>query len=301
MSSIVAAGPADALAALSAAAPSGVSVLAVPERGTPGAGELLRDVEFLVLDHDRTDILPALRALPLLRVVQSLIVGTDWVRPHLPDGVMLSRPVGVRDNGVAEWVCSALLGLASGLLPAVRDQHRRSWCRAMSSELAGSRVVVLGAGSIGLATRDLLVRLGVEVVLVARHRREGVRAVTELGELVAEADALVVLVPVTPETAGLVDAAVLRSMRDGAVLVNAARGQIVDHDALTAEVTNGRLLAVLDVTDPEPLPDDHPLWDAAGCFVSPHIAGATVQGRRRAIEFAARHLAQYASRKPVCS
>lgn len=301
MTCVVAAGPVDALPALSAAAPSGVSVLAVPERGTPGVGALLRDVEFLVLDHHRTDILPVLRALPALRVVQSLIVGTDWLRPHLPERVILSRPVGVRDNAVAEWVCSALLGLASGLLPAVRDQHRRSWCRAMSSELAGSRVVILGAGSIGLATRDLLARLGVGVVLVAQHRRDGVRAVADLGELVAEADALVVLVPATPETAGLIDAALLRSMRDGAVLVNAARGRIVDHDALTAEITSGRLLAVLDVTDPEPLPDDHPLWNAAGCFVSPHVAGATVQGRRRAIEFAARHLGQYANRVPVRS
>lgn len=301
MSSIVAAGPVDALRALSAAAPSGVSVLAVPEWGTPGAGELLRDVEFLVLDHDRTDILPVLRALPALRIVQSLIVGTDWVRPYLPERVVLSRPVGVRDNGVAEWVCAALLGLASGLLPAARDQHRRTWCRSMSSELAGSRVVILGAGSIGLATRDLLTRLGVEVVLVAQHQRDGVRAVADLGELAPGADALVVLLPATPRTAGLVDAALLRTMRDGAVLVNAARGQIVDHDALTAEVTSGRLLAILDVTDPEPLPDDHPLWNAPGCFVSPHIAGATVQGRRRAIEFAARHLARYACPEPVSS
>lgn len=96
-----------------------------------------------------------------------------------------------------------------------------------------------------------------------------------MGELVATVNALVVLVPLTEETERLVDAALLSRLPDGVVVVNAARRRVVDTEALAVEVGGGKLLAVLDVTDSEPLPRDHPLWTAEGCFVSPHLAGAT--------------------------
>ncbi|MFI6347146.1 NAD(P)-dependent oxidoreductase [Streptomyces sp. NPDC050560] len=290
---VVAAGPGDALGALGAAAPGRARAVALPE---PGAADAVLDaVEFLVLDHTRTDLLPALAGMRALRLVHTLVVGTDWLAPHLPPGVRLARPAGSRDNGVAEWVASALLGLASGLLPAARDQHRARWRRTESTELYGSRAVVVGAGSVGRAARDLLTGLGVRVTLVARTAREGVEPVARLPELAAETDALVLLVPATPETVGLVGAEVLKRLPDGAVVVNAARGPVLDTAALTAEVVAGRLLAVLDVTDPEPLPGDHPLWRAPGCVVSPHIAGATRQGRRRAVLAAAGALRRYAA------
>jgi phosphoglycerate dehydrogenase-like enzyme len=290
---VVAAGPDEALPALRAAAPGRVRVVPLPSSGGPAAVRALRDVEFLVLEHQRTDLLPVLGELPALRVVQTLIAGAEWLEPYLPDRVRLSRPAGARDNAVAEWVAAALLGLASGLLPAVREQHQRRWRRAESAELAGARVVLAGAGSIGRRARDKLAGLGAVVTVVARSARAGVHPVTELADLVAEADAVVLLVPATADTAGLAGAGVLARMPDGAVLVNAARGTVVDTAALTAEVLAGRLLAVLDVTDPEPLPPDHPLWTAPGCFLSPHIAGATRQGKARAIEAAADLLARY--------
>ncbi|MCI2417366.1 phosphoglycerate dehydrogenase [Saccharopolyspora sp. K220] len=291
---VVAAGPDEALSALRAAAPGLIRAVPVPARGTPGAAAALHEVEFLVLDHDRTDLLPLLADLPALRVVQTLIAGTDWLEPHLPERVRVTRPVGARDNAVAEWVASALLGLASGLLPAVRDQQHRRWRRAVSSELAGARAVLVGAGPIGLRTKDKLIALGVDVTLVARRGGDGVHPVADLDELVVDADAVVLLVPATAETAGLAGAHLLSRMPDGAVLVNAARGTVVDTAALTAEVLSGRLLAVLDVTDPEPLPRNHPLWTAPGCFLSPHVAGVTRQGRARAVDAAARQLARYA-------
>ncbi|WP_432854637.1 NAD(P)-dependent oxidoreductase [Amycolatopsis sp. CA-161197] len=291
---VVASGPDEALPALRAAAPGRVRVVPLPSGGGPAAVRALRDVEFLVLEHQRTDLLPVLGELPALRVVQTLIAGAEWVEPYLPDGVRLSRPAGARDNAVAEWVAAALLGLASGLLLAVREQGERRWRRVESAELAGTRVVLVGAGAIGRRARDKLAGLGAAVTVVARTARAGVHPVTELGDLVAEADAVVLLVPATAGTAGLAGAGVLARMPDGAVLVNAARGTVVDTAALTAEVLAGRLLAVLDVTDPEPLPPDHPLWTAPGCFLSPHIAGATRQGKARAIEAAADVLARYA-------
>ncbi|QRP50394.1 NAD(P)-dependent oxidoreductase [Amycolatopsis sp. FDAARGOS 1241] len=293
-SQVVASGPDDALLALRAAAPGRVCVVPQPSSGGSAAVRALREVEFLVLEHQRTDLLPVLGELPALRLVQTLIAGAEWLEPYLPDRVRLSRPAGARDNAVAEWVAAALLGLAGGLLPAVREQHRREWRRAESAELAGARVVLIGAGSIGRCARDKLAGLGAAVTVVARTGRPEVYPVTALADLVTDADAVVLLVPATAETTGLAGAGLLARMPDGAVLVNAARGTVVDTAALTAEVLSGRLLAVLDVTDPEPLPPEHPLWTAAGCFLSPHIAGATRQGRARAIEAAARRLARYA-------
>jgi len=112
---------------------------------------------------------------------------------------------------------------------------------------------------------------------------------------VAGADAVVLLVPLTPDTHHLVDAVLLARMRDGALVVNAARGPVVDTAALLAELQAGRLQAVLDVTDPEPLPEDHPLWSAPGCIVSPHVAGATHEAHQRSVLAAARALARYAA------
>lgn len=291
--------PAASVALVREMAPAAVSVVEIPPAGAPDLPGLLGGVEYLVLDHERPDLLPLLGRLPDLRHVQLLIVGTEWVEPHLPAGVTLGRPVGARDNAVAEWVGSALLGTASGLLAAVRCQPEARWTRAASRELRGQRVVVVGRGSTGRATAALLEALGVTVVPVAAHARPGVHGADELPALVATADAVVLLVPATRATEHMVGAALLARMPDGCVLVNASRGTVVDTDALVAELAAGRLRAVLDVTDPEPLPPGHRLWRLPGCAVSPHIAGATHEARARSLRHAAEHLAGYAARVAV--
>jgi phosphoglycerate dehydrogenase-like enzyme len=139
---------------------------------------------------------------------------------------------------------------------------------------------------------------GVTVVGVARHARDGVHASAELPELLGQADAVVVLTPLTAETRGVFDAALLARMRDGALFVNAGRGAVVDTDALLAELTSGRLRAVLDVVDPEPLPDDHPLWDAA-LAITPHNAGDTPAADERAVRFAIEQLVRFARGEPL--
>ncbi|MFW3168809.1 NAD(P)-dependent oxidoreductase [Geodermatophilus sp. CPCC 206100] len=293
---LVAAVPAALAADLAATAPPGVTVRPVPGRGDPALLPALADVGFLVLDHERADDLaPLLPRLPALRFVQVLIVGTDWVTPFLPPGVGLGRPTGARDGAVAEWVAGALLGAASGLLPAARDQVHARWDRRPRRELAGQQVVVVGQGTTGQAAAALLERLAVRVVRVARRARPGVSGSGELPDLVAGADAVVLLVPLTSGTRHLADAGLLARMPDGALLVNAGRGPVVDTAALLAELRAGRLRAVLDVTDPEPLPAGHPLWTAPGCIVSPHVAGATLEARQRSVQEAARALARYAA------
>jgi phosphoglycerate dehydrogenase-like enzyme len=235
-----------------------------------------------------------------VRVVQVLSAGTDWIEDRLPEGVTLCNARGARDVPVAEWVVAALLGDATGLLEQVARRHERAWRQDRPRELAGSTVLILGMGSIGEALRRRLQPLRAEVVGVASQPRPGgIHGVAELEGLLPDADAVVVLVPLNDVTRGMVDADFLARMRDGALLVNAGRGAVVDTDALLAEVQRGRLRAVLDVTEPEPLPPEHPLWTAPGVSITPHVAGDSAAADRRAERFAAEQLARFARGEPL--
>jgi phosphoglycerate dehydrogenase-like enzyme len=263
-------------------APAGVEVLRLPE-GRDAA-------EFLLPEWGDRETVAALPALERLRVVQVLSAGTDWIDSRVPPWSTLCNARGTRDAAVAEWVVGALLGDAYGQFTAARA---RRWSDAMPRELQGAHVLIVGFGSIGRAVERRLEPFGVTVTGVASRAREGVHGTDELPALVGDADAVVVLTPLTPETRGLFDAALLARMRDGALFVNAGRGATVDTDALLAELESGRLRAALDVVDPEPLPDDHPLWDAA-LAITPHNAGDTEAADERAVRFGAEQLARFA-------
>jgi phosphoglycerate dehydrogenase-like enzyme len=268
-------------------APEGVEVRRLPDGREAAA--------FLLPEWDDRETLEALPRLERLRVVQVLSAGTDWIEAHVPAWVTLCNARGTRDAAVAEWVVGALLGDAYGQFTAART-HR--WSDALPRELHGATVLILGFGSIGRAVERRLEPFGVTVIGVARQARDGVHAVDELPTLLERADAVVVLAPLMPETTGLVDAAFLARMRDGALLVNAGRGRVVDTEALVAELRSGRLRAVLDVVDPEPLPDDHPLWELA-LSITPHNAGDTAAADERAMRFGAEQLARYARGEPL--
>ena len=240
-----------------------------------------------------------LETLPTARgveVVQTLSAGTDWIEDAVPPGVTLCSARGARDVPVAEWVVAALLGDATGLLRAARE---REWRHFIPAELAGSTVLIVGHGSIGEAVRRRLQPLRAEVIAVAAHARPGVHPAQHLPELLGIADAVVVLTPLTDATRGMVDAAFLANMRDGALLVNAGRGAVVDTDALLRELESGRLRAVLDVVDPEPLPPDHPLWSAPGVTITPHLAGDSHAADARAARLAGEQLARFARGEPL--
>lgn len=288
---VIAAVTADALEAVAAHAPAGVEV-------RPLDDARLGDVAFLVPSwRDLGDV--DLAALPALRVVQALSAGTDWIEARVPPWVTLCSARGARDAVVAEWVVGALLGATSGLLVAARE---RAWRYAPPVELLGATVVIVGYGSIGRAVAARLEPFGVTVRGVARRarEREGVHGVDALPALLPEADAVVLLTPLTEATRGQFDAAMLARMRDGALLVNAGRGATVDTGALLAELRSGRLRAVLDVVDPEPLPDDHPLWQAPGLLaLSPHVAGDSPAADARAARLAGEQLARFARGEPL--
>jgi phosphoglycerate dehydrogenase-like enzyme len=238
------------------------------------------DVEFWVPPFlaapQATELLPKLTG---LRAIQLLSAGADVWIGRLPARVELCDARGVHDKPVAEWVLGAAIGALRQFPNFVRAQAREEWAtRAFTptAELTGARVLIVGAGSIGHAIEGHMAPFGVTVTRVARTARpaEGVHAVEELPGLLPYADVVVLVVPLTEQTRGLVDAGFLAAMADGALLVNAARGPVVDTAALLTELGTGRISAALDVTDPEPLPAGHPLWRLPNLFLTPHTGGA---------------------------
>ncbi|MGY2084690.1 2-hydroxyacid dehydrogenase [Blastococcus sp. SYSU DS0539] len=221
-------------------------------------------------------------ALPHLRLVQLLTAGAEKFIGRLPEGVVLCNARGAHTPSTAEWAVAATLAAQRGIPFFVREQDAGRWSFGTHRSLVGARVLVVGAGDIGRAIGRMLAGFDVELTYVARTAREGVRAIDELPGLLPHADVVVLIVPVTEETRGMVDAEFLAAMPDGALLVNAARGVVVDTDALLAELTGGRLRAALDVTDPEPLPAGHPLWSAPGLLLTPHVGGAVPETNARA-------------------
>ncbi|MBX9243763.1 2-hydroxyacid dehydrogenase [Actinotalea ferrariae] len=248
------------------------------------------------LDDDGWRRIAALRG---LRVVHLTSAGYEHALPRLPEGVLLCNGRGIHDDGTAELAVGLLLASQRGIDDAVRAMGRREWSPGPRSSLADRRVMVVGSGSIGSAIRRRLEAFETEVVMVARTARveDGtqVHAIDEVADLLPDVDVVVLVTPLTEETERLVDAAFLARMRDGALLVNVGRGKVVDTDALVAELEAGRLRAALDVTDPEPLPAEHPLWSAPGALVTPHVGGWTDATTPRVVRLLRRQLTRLAA------
>ncbi|CAN5330738.1 2-hydroxyacid dehydrogenase [soil metagenome] len=231
--------------------------------------------DLVVLPYMRqADRLAALAGLPGV-IAQSQSLGYDGVADALPGGVTYCNAVGVHEASTAELALALVLAAQRGIPEFARAQPEHRWLPGTFPGLAGRSVLLVGTGGVGHEIESHLVPFDVELTRVARTARDGVHSTSELPELLPHADIVIVVVPLNTETTGLVDAAFLGSMRDGALLVNVGRGPLVDTDALLAELVAGRLRAALDVTDPEPLPAAHPLWDAPGLLISPHVGGNT--------------------------
>jgi phosphoglycerate dehydrogenase-like enzyme len=253
------------------------------------------DAEVLIPNSARGGARDALiEGLPRLKLIQLLSAGAeDWVGA-LPDGVLLSTCRGAHGGSTAEWVVAVLLSIYRELAAFVADQTARRWNRHTTDTLQGKRVLIVGAGDLGRELARRLEPFGTTNTLVGLRARDGVRSVDELPGLLGSHDAVALMVPLTSRTRGMVDAGFLARMADGAVLVNAARGPVVDTAALLAELNSGRIGAALDVTDPEPLPPEHPLWTAPNLVLTPHVAGGTRGLQRRSYAVAAAEIARYA-------
>lgn len=250
------------------------------------------------------------RPLPEMRsvqVVQTLSAGIDHVEPglkHLPAGVRLCNARGVHEASTAELTLALVLASLRGIPDFVRAQDRGEWLGGFRPALADRTVLIVGYGSIGAAIEDRLVPFEVApVVRVARSARTTERGpvhpLTELPTLLPRADVVILVTPLTEATRGMVDAEFLARMKDGSLLVNVARGPVVDTKALLAELESGRLTAALDVTEPEPLPPGHPLWHAPGIVVSPHAGGPTSAFLPRAKRLLVGQLTRFVNREPL--
>ncbi|HHO57693.1 MAG TPA: dehydrogenase [Oceanithermus profundus] len=276
--------------------PEGVEVVRFPAEGEPGPEVL--EAEFVVPTRRR--MAEALGWMPRLRVVQTISAGVDWVLPHVPPGVTLADARGVHDVAVSEWVLTALLTSVKRVPELWERQQAAAWEGGLRpGELWGQTVLILGYGSIGRAVEARLAPFGVRVLRVARRPRLGVQTLEALAELLPRADAVVLLLPLTPATRRLVDADFLARMKPGALLVNAGRGALVDTAALLGALRSGRVRAALDVTDPEPLPADHPLWRAPGVWITPHLAGSSPRLRERGFALVRAQVARYLRGEPL--
>jgi phosphoglycerate dehydrogenase-like enzyme len=261
-----------------------------PEDLPPG----YEDVEALVVSSGHVEEQLAVAArLPSLRLVQTLSAGVERWEGRLPDGVLLSNARGAHGGATAEWAITALLAVYRELPGFVVAQQAARWDPRTTDTLAGKSVLVLGAGDLAAEFRRRAEPFDASVEVVGRRARPGVHAMEEVPTLLPQADAVVVMLPLTEATRGIVGAEQLGRMADGAVLVNAGRGPLVDTDALLGELRDGRLRAALDVTDPEPLPDGHPLWSAPNLLLTPHVAGSTAGYADRAWQVAAEQIAQF--------
>ena len=257
------------------------------------------DVEMLVAGPELEDRLPQLfESLPSLRVVQSFSAGVDWLLPMAPKGVLVCRAVGVHDAPVADWVMAVILAMHRRLPEFIENQRRAAWVRTDGDEsdardLEGQSVVIVGHGSIGRALAVRMESFGMRVTGIAQHAREDALPPAALPDLLPHADVVVDLLPFTPATEMFVNGDFLARMKPGALFVNAGRGRTVDTEALLAELTAGRIRAALDVTDPEPLPPDHPLWHAPNTLITPHVGGNVPRWQERAYRLAGDQIRRY--------
>jgi phosphoglycerate dehydrogenase-like enzyme len=258
---------------------------------------------FVVLPYMSPPDVDRLRALRSVRVWQTLSAGYENVLPHLPDGVTLCNARGVHDASTAELAVGLAIAGLRGIGDYARSQVDGGWLSGTRRSLADRSVLLLGAGSVGEAVARRLDPFEVSLTRVASRARDDerghVRGVDELPGLLPRHDVVIVVVPLTERTRGLVDAAFLAALPDGALIVNVARGPVVDTPALVAELTSGRLAAALDVTDPEPLPPGHPLRTTPNTLISPHVGGDTTAFPRRARALLREQLTRFAEGRPL--
>ncbi|MRG59739.1 hydroxyacid dehydrogenase [Agromyces sp. CFH 90414] len=213
------------------------------------------------------------------RLVQSQSIGYDDVPGALPPGHVYANAASVHETSTAELAVGLAIAMQRGIPDFVRAASEGRWAPSRHASLADRRVLLIGYGGVGRAIEDRLAPFEVEITRVASRARDDERGrihgIDELPDLLPDAEVVIVGVPLTDATTGLVDAAFLAALPDGALVVNIARGKVADTDAILAEAASGRLRFALDVTDPEPLPDGHPLFALPNVLVSPHVGGAT--------------------------
>ncbi|HEY1986453.1 MAG TPA: NAD(P)-dependent oxidoreductase [Terracidiphilus sp.] len=257
-----------------------------------------------------------------VRLVLALLAGTEWMPAVVGPSVTICNARGAHNVSTAEWTLSAIFTMLKYVPLYAEIQRAGDWRRrsdanklyeqmhpgqrplyppVMQEELTGKSVLLVGHGAIGKEIERVLEPFRIRLTRVARTARTQplVHPVSRLNELLPQADIVVLILPSTAESQGLMGAEQLNLMQPGSLLVNAARGPIVQTDALVGVLNSGRIRAAIDVTDPEPLPDGHPLWRCPNLFITPHVGGSTPQFTPRALKIAAEELQRYINNEPL--
>lgn len=276
----------------------GVELVAWDMQDEPGRRP---EIEVVVAPNWRTPWLKRLDELPALRALQLGSAGYEHALHFLPAGVALANAVGVHDTATAELALALILASQRDLPRFVRDQATSTWSAPQEQRsLADATVLVVGYGGIGRALASRLRACEARVVAVARTAKPGddlverVHAIADLPGLLPCVEVVVLCTPLTDDTRGLLDAVALALLPDDALVVNVGRGPLIDTEALVTECATGRLRAALDVTDPEPLPAEHPLWSTQGVLVSPHTGGNSTAFHPRMARYTRSQLTAYA-------
>ncbi|MFT4147652.1 MAG: NAD(P)-dependent oxidoreductase [Micrococcaceae bacterium] len=220
---------------------------------------------------------------PNLKLVQTASVGYDALKGTLNKGVRVANMQGFNADATSELAVTLLLAYLRDVPEFVRNQERSKWVYKQSDTLAEKKVLLLGAGDIGSEVARKLEAFDAHVTKMARTARGDILAIEDLAQQVPLHDILFIMLPLTDETRSLIDASILAKIPDGGIIVNAGRGPIVKTDDLIAELETGRISAVFDVVDPEPLPQDSPLWKMKNVLFTPHVAGDTKLTQKRAV------------------
>ena len=254
--------------------PADVKVTECDDLAELAASEIA-SVDFVVMPYEGStiSISEAISRLPNVKVLQTLTAGFDNVQPHVPAGVTLCNAAGVHDDSTSELAVLLTLSVLRDMPRSYKAQQEHLWETDFARSLADKTVLLIGYGNVGKAAEKRLLGFGCKVIPVARTARDHVHAISELPNLIPSADVVMLIVPNNPGTVNLVNANFLASMKDNSVLVNVARGVVVDTEALLAELKTGRISAALDVTEPEPLPADHPLWSLPNVIITSHNGG----------------------------
>ena len=268
----------DLLAALSPM-PAGIRAGVWDLLGEP-QGLTYEEIDAVVLPYaSEENWQPGLKRVPNLKLIQAQTTGYDGLQELVGPGVAVATAAGVHAAGTAELALTLMLASLRGIDEAVRNARSGTWNSRRFPGLADRRVLLVGVGGIGAAIVQRLEPFEVELTRVGSRARTDehgqVHGTDELAALAGSADVLVVITPLNEQTRHLIGREVLAALPDGALVVNVARGAVVDTGALTTEVCSGRLYAALDVVDPEPLPADHPLWKAPNAIITPHVGGNT--------------------------
>ena len=278
--------------------PAGVTHL--PTDGiAPAAGDLDK-VEFYVPRYmggpAAIAMIPDMKG---LKIIQSPNAGVDDVLKIRPEGVTLCNAAGVHDASTAELAVALSIASRRGFADFAADQTAGRWVHVRKPSLADSNVAIVGYGNIGKMIGTMLENFEVSVTTFSRSGKDGALTFDHFDRMLPTFDVIILIVPLNDQTRHLMNAQRLAAMKNGAALINVARGAVVDTEALIAELNSGRITAGLDVTDPEPLPAGHPLWSTKNVIITPHVGGDSEAFTPRGRKLVEEQLARYASGQPL--